>query len=116
MRRRKFITLISGAAAWPLAAHALQAAQPRLVGVLMGFAETDASRALVGDFRGELANAGWKEGDNLRIELRWGGGDVDRIGDAARELVACGLMRSSLRPLRSPPRLPARRTRYQSYS
>ena len=88
MRRRKFITLIGGAAAWPLAAHALQAAQPRLVGVLMGFAESDTSRALVSEFRGALANAGWKEGGNLRIELRWGGGDADRIGDAARELVA----------------------------
>ena len=62
MRRRKFITLIGGAAAWPLAAHALQAAQPRLVGVLMGFAESDTSRALVSEFRGALANAGWKVG------------------------------------------------------
>jgi putative ABC transport system substrate-binding protein len=44
MRRRKFITLIGGAAAWPLAAHALRAAQPRLVGVLMGFAESDTSK------------------------------------------------------------------------
>jgi hypothetical protein len=87
MRRRDFIQGITASTAWPLAAHALQA-QPRLVGVLMGFAESDASRSLVGEFRGELANAGWKEGSNLRIELRWGGGDVDRIGDAARELVA----------------------------
>jgi putative tryptophan/tyrosine transport system substrate-binding protein len=87
MRRRDFIRGITASTAWPLAAHALQA-QPRLVGVLMGFAESDASRSLVGEFRGELANAGWKEGSNLRIELRWGGGDVDRIGDAARELVA----------------------------
>jgi len=89
MRRRESLLLLSGiAVAWPLLAHAAESLAPRLVGVLMGFDNDEPSRALVGEFRGALAKAGWKEGGNLRIELRWGGGDVDRIGAAARELVA----------------------------
>ena len=89
VRRREFITLIASmATARPIVAWAQQPARARLVGVLMGFAESETSRALVGEFRGALANAGWKEGGNLRVELRWGGGDVERIGTTARELVA----------------------------
>jgi hypothetical protein len=89
MRRRDFIMLLGGAAvAWPVGARAQQPARPRLVGVLLGFSETETSRALVGEFRGALANAGWKEDRALRIELRWGGGDVERIGAAAKELIA----------------------------
>ena len=89
MRRRESLLLLSGiAVVWPLLAHAAESLAPRLVGVLMGFDNDEPSRALVGEFRGALAKAGWKEGGNLRIELRWGGGDVDRIGAAARELVA----------------------------
>jgi putative ABC transport system substrate-binding protein len=89
MRRRKFITLIGGAAAaWPLMASAQQAERVRRVGVLMGFGESDrASQSLVTEFRVALVNLGWKEGGNLRIELRWGAGDVDRIGAFAKELV-----------------------------
>jgi putative ABC transport system substrate-binding protein len=61
----------------------------RLVGVLMGFGEGDRqSRALIAEFRAALANLGWKEGSNLRTELRWGAGDVARIADFAKELVA----------------------------
>ena len=88
MRRREFITLLGVAAAWPLAARAQQADRVRRVGVLMGFGESDrASQSLVTEFRVALANLGWKEGSNLRIELRWGEGDVDRIGAFAKELV-----------------------------
>jgi putative ABC transport system substrate-binding protein len=90
MRRREFIGLLAAAAvARPPAAHAQQPARPRLVGVLMGFAETDpAAQSLFTEFTGELTRLGWKSGSNLHIELRWGGGDVERIGAATRELVA----------------------------
>jgi len=89
VRRRDFIALLATAAFVRLpAAHAQQPSSPRLVGVLMGFAESETSWALVREFRGSLAKAGWKEGSDLRIELRWGGGDVHRIGAAAGELVA----------------------------
>ena len=89
MRRRDFITLIGGAAiGWPLGARAQQAAPIRLVGMLMGFAETDpAAQSLVTEFTSELTRLGWKSGSNLRIELRWGAGDTDRIRALAKELV-----------------------------
>jgi putative tryptophan/tyrosine transport system substrate-binding protein len=89
MRRREFITLVGGAAAvWPLAAHAQQTGAVRLIGVLMGYAESDlAAQSYVAAFRGALAKLGWTEGSNLRIELRWSAGDVDRIGTFAKELV-----------------------------
>ena len=59
-----------------------------MVGVLMAFAENDpAAQAQVAAFRGALANLGWMEGRNLRIELRWGAGDADRISTFAKELV-----------------------------
>jgi putative ABC transport system substrate-binding protein len=54
----------------------------------MGFGENDqASRSLVAEFRAALATLGWKEGSNLHIELRWGGGDADKIEAFAKELV-----------------------------
>ena len=89
MRRRDFILIISGAATvWPLGARAQPASPTRLVGILMGFSESDqASQSLVAEFRAALAKLGWKEGSNLRIELRWGAGDADRIDAFAKELV-----------------------------
>jgi len=88
MRRRAFITLLSAAAAWPLAAHAQQSDRMRLVGVLIGPAERDpAAQAWLLAFRNGLAKLGWTEGSNLEIELRWGAGDADRIGSFAKELV-----------------------------
>jgi putative tryptophan/tyrosine transport system substrate-binding protein len=89
MRRREFITLLGGAAAsWPLIARALQAGPVRLIGVLMGYAESDpAGQSLFSAFRGGLAKLGWTEGSNLRLELRWGAFDPDRIRTFAKELV-----------------------------
>jgi putative tryptophan/tyrosine transport system substrate-binding protein len=89
MRRREFITLVGGAAAvWPLAARAQQPDRMRLIGVLMGFAESDpAGQSEVAAFRGGLAKRGWKEGSNLQIELRWSDIDPDRIRTYAKELV-----------------------------
>ena len=89
MRRRDFIKAIAGsAAAWPLAAHAQQPDRTRLIGVLIGFAESDPSaQSWFAAFRAALAKLGWTEGSNLRIELRWGAADPNKIGTLAKELV-----------------------------
>src|SRR5262249_50107493 len=89
MRRREFITLLGGAAAvWPLAAHAQQPGGMRLIGVLVGYAESDpAAQSYVAAFRGALEKLGWTEGNSLRIELRWSTGDANRIRTFAKELV-----------------------------
>src|SRR5271167_785798 len=91
MRRREFITLLSGAAAstsWPLSIRAQQPEQVRRIGILMGWAESDpAVKSYVAAFRGALAKLGWTDGSNLRIELRWSAGDPDRIKTFAKELV-----------------------------
>ena len=88
MRRRQFITLLGGAAAWPLAADAQQPERIRLVGVLMAYMEGDsAAQSWLAAFRAALAKLGWTEGSNLRIELRWSAADVDRMRTLAKELV-----------------------------
>jgi putative tryptophan/tyrosine transport system substrate-binding protein len=89
MRRREFLTLVGGAVvAWPIASHAQQPDRMRLVGVLMGYSESDpAARSYVAAFHDALAKLGWTEGSNLRIELRWGAGDANRIRTFAKELV-----------------------------
>jgi putative ABC transport system substrate-binding protein len=88
LNRREFITLLGGAAAWPLAARAQQTDLVRLIGELIGFADGDPlGQALLATFRGGLAKLGWVEGKNLRIESRWGGLDPDRIRSLAKELV-----------------------------
>ena len=78
MRRREFIALIgSVGAAWPLVARAQQPARMRLIGVLMGYAESDrAAQSWLAAFRGALTKLGWTEGSNLRIELRWSASDA----------------------------------------
>jgi len=88
MRRREFIALVGGATAWPLAARAEQRDRTQLVGVLMGFAESDpTAQSMVRAFRNALPKLGWMEGSNVRVELRWGGYDADRIAMLAKELV-----------------------------
>ena len=89
MRRREFITLVGSAAAvWPLAVRAQQADRIRLIGVLMGYEESDAAApSWLAAFRGALSKLGWTEGSNLRIELRWSAGDPDRMKTLAKELV-----------------------------
>jgi hypothetical protein len=90
MRRRSFITLLGGAAAWPLAARAQQ--QPgrmRRIGVLLTNAEADPEgQARFQVFRQGLADLGWVEGRNVRIDVRWAGGDDARQLSHAREFVA----------------------------
>ena len=87
--RRKFISALSGASvAWPLGVRAQQSERVRLIGVLMGFAESDPEgRSEIAGFREELKKLGWAEGNNLRIELRWGAGEAERIKTFAKELV-----------------------------
>jgi putative ABC transport system substrate-binding protein len=88
MRRREFIILLGGAAAWPLAARAQQGERMRRIGVLMGSDENDpVGKAMLSAFTQALAGLGWTDGRNVRIDLRWGGGDINRIGALAQELV-----------------------------
>jgi len=88
MRRREFISLLGGVAAWPLAARAQQAQRMRRIGVLIGFAETDLDvKSWFAAFRDALAKLGWTEGSNFRIELRWAGDDLDKMKTFAKELV-----------------------------
>ena len=89
MRRRDFVTLIGGvAAAWPLAARAQQTDQVRRIGVLMNFSSSDPEgKALLAEFTRHLAELGWTEGRNVRIDARWGGSNVDLMRTLAKELV-----------------------------
>jgi putative ABC transport system substrate-binding protein len=87
MRRRDFITLLGGAAAgWPLAARAQQEERVRRIAVLFGGENDQTSQAGIAALRDGLARLGWAEGRNLRIELRYGGGDTDRFRAYAAEL------------------------------
>src|SRR5262245_7353416 len=90
MRRREFITIVGGAtAAWPLVARAQQARQVRKIGILMTFAADDPTgHARLLAFAQALAQLGWTDGRNVRIDLRWGAGDPERIRRYAAELVA----------------------------
>src|SRR5262245_20434766 len=89
-KRREFITLLGGAAAWPLAARAQQRERLRRIGMLVaGLAADDPewqarSTALLQG----LANLGWNDGRNIRIDFRWGLGDPDRLRRYAAELIA----------------------------
>jgi putative ABC transport system substrate-binding protein len=89
MRRREFIGLLGGAAAWPLAARAQQLDVVRRIGVLTGFAESDREgQAFVAAFREGLQKLGWVEGRNIRIDYRWAALDTDLMQRFAKELVA----------------------------
>ena len=89
MNRRAVISLIGGATAWPLAARAQQSQRMRRIGVLVSAVEGD-PRGLeyVTAFAQGLAELGWAVGRNVRIEYRWGAGDLDRFRRYAAELVA----------------------------
>jgi putative ABC transport system substrate-binding protein len=89
MNRREFITLFGGAAAaWPLAARAQQGERVRRIGVLLPFDENDpVAKARVSAFTQALADLGWADGRNVRMDVRWGGGDNNRVRALAQELV-----------------------------
>src|SRR5262245_65629438 len=88
MRRREFITLLSGAAAtWPFAARAQQGERMRRIGVLMLSAADDPEfQARITEFVQGLAQLGWLDGRNVRIDTRWGAADADRGRTYAADL------------------------------
>jgi len=89
LKRRKFITLLGGAAAWPLAARAQQAERVRRIGVLTAYSESDPeAQARVAAFRKGLQTLGWAEGRNVRIDIRWAASDAALMQRFAKELIA----------------------------
>jgi putative ABC transport system substrate-binding protein len=89
MRRREFISVIVGAAAWPLGARGQQGNGLKRVGVLIGLNSEDPEfRSLVTTFLQELARLGWVDGGKVRVEQRWTNADTMRANSFATELVA----------------------------
>src|SRR5215470_16229074 len=87
--RRQLVAVLGGAAAWPLATRAQQADRVRRIGVLMFGDENDpVQKTYVSAFTQALADLGWTDGRNLRMDVRWGGDDTNQIGALAHELVA----------------------------
>jgi hypothetical protein len=89
MKRREFITLLGGVAvAWPFAVHAQQVGSIRRIGVLMSWDESDPEiKTFLSGFMQGLAELGWTDGGNVRMEVRWAGGNADRLRMFAKELV-----------------------------
>ena len=89
MRRREFITLLGGAAAWPLAARAQQGERMRRVGVLMMYAESSLeAQSWVAAFREGLEKLAWADRRNIQIDYRWATSDVQMIERSAKDLIA----------------------------
>jgi putative ABC transport system substrate-binding protein len=93
MRRREFLGVLGGAAAvsWPLAARAQQRSAVRHIGVFLGLAtgpEDPGAAEILRPLRTSMQDAGWTEGKNVRLDVRYGGGNIAKIGTAADELVA----------------------------
>jgi putative tryptophan/tyrosine transport system substrate-binding protein len=79
-KRRKFITLLGGAAAWPLAARAQQPERMRRIGVLLTLAESDPEvKASLTAFQKGLQQLGWTQGRNVWIDFRSASGDQERL-------------------------------------
>ena len=88
MRRRKFLSLVGGAAAWPVVARAQQGERVRHVCLVMVNNEGDPdSQVRIGAFRDGLQRLGWTEGRNIRIDYRWGAGDPERARAHAADFV-----------------------------
>ena len=89
MKRRDFIKLLGGAAAWPLAARAQQREQMRRIGVLMPYPKDDPEMGIrVRAFRQELAKLGWADGVNVQFDERWTADHMDRVWAEAASLIA----------------------------
>ena len=89
MRRRKFITLLGAAAAWPIGAYAQLGTRMRRIGAMMLLAEDDPQQKLWTEaFLQGLQEAGWTDRSNIQIDYRWGAGDAARARRYAAELVA----------------------------
>jgi len=88
VKRRDFVTLLGGAAAWPLAARAQQSERRRRIGVLMVVAESDPeAQPRIAAFLAGLQSLGWRDGQNVRIDYRWAAGNAGRIRAYATELI-----------------------------
>src|SRR6516162_3259108 len=89
MKRRTFIAGLGSAAAWPVVARAQQGDRMRRIGVLIGSDENDpAGKNVVSWFTQALADLGWTDGRNVRMDIRWGGNDINRIRALAQEVVS----------------------------
>jgi putative ABC transport system substrate-binding protein len=89
VKRREFITLLGGAAAWPLAARAQERERMRRIGVLLASAADDSEyQARMEAFRQGLAQLGWTDGGNVRIDTRWATTNADDLRRHAAELAA----------------------------
>jgi putative ABC transport system substrate-binding protein len=88
IKRREFITLLGGAATWPLGARAQQAERVRRVGMLSSGQENDpTAQASLAALVDSLSKLGWTVGRNLQIDYRWAGGDAEKIRTGAAELL-----------------------------
>ena len=86
IRRREFITVLGGAAGWPVAGRAQQRERMRRIGVLMPGDENDSElRRRYSAFTQALADLGWTDGRNMRMDLRWHGDDINRVRALAQE-------------------------------
>jgi putative tryptophan/tyrosine transport system substrate-binding protein len=89
LKRREFVTLIGGVAAWPITARAQQPERVRRIGVLINFRPDDPEgQARLTAFRQTLRELGWMDGDNVRMDVRWAGDDAELYRRHAEELVA----------------------------
>jgi len=89
VRRRKFISLLGGAVAWPLVVRAQQGEQMRRIGVLLPATADDATfQARVGAFLQGLQQLGWRIGQNVQVDVRWATPDAEGVRRHAAELVA----------------------------
>jgi putative ABC transport system substrate-binding protein len=88
MRRREFIAGLAGAAAWPVVGLAQQRERPRRIGLLMPFDENEpVTKSRYSAFTQALADLGWTDGRNMRMELRWHGDNTNRLRALAQDLV-----------------------------
>jgi putative tryptophan/tyrosine transport system substrate-binding protein len=101
MRRREFVTLVGGVAAWSLAARAQQGEQTRRIGVLMAYSEADSEgQTNVAALREGLQKLGWMDGHNILIDIRWAAFDAEAMQKFAKDLVTlpCELIVSQTTP------------------
>jgi putative tryptophan/tyrosine transport system substrate-binding protein len=88
VRRRDFVAGLGSAAAWPLVVRAQQGDRVRRIGILIPGDENDpVQKTRLSAFTQALADLGWTDGRNVRMDVRWGRGDPNRIRALAQELV-----------------------------